>query len=159
MKNIKWTELLIFIIGTELVGALSSLLSGNFSSFYGELTKPPLAPPGILFPVVWTILYALMGISAYMIYVSDTDADTGEKKNALVLYAVQLFINFMWSIVFFRFEQIGTAAAILIVLVVLVIMMILTFMKIRPLAGYINIPYLIWILFAAYLNIGILILN
>lgn len=157
MKKIKWTELLIFIIGTELVGALSSLLSGNFSSFYGELVKPPLAPPGILFPIVWAILYGLMGISAYMIYVSD--ADISEKRKALALYVAQLFVNFMWSIVFFRFEQIGAAVAVLILLVILVTLMILTFKKTRPLAGYLNIPYLLWVIFAAYLNIGFLILN
>lgn len=157
MKKTKWTELLIFIIGTELVGALSSLLSGNFSSFYDELVKPPLAPPGILFPIVWAILYALMGISAYMIYVSD--AETGKKAKALTLYAVQLFVNFMWSIVFFRFKQIGAAAAVLILLVILVTMMVVIFKKIRPLAGYLNIPYLLWVIFAAYLNIGFLVLN
>lgn len=157
MKKIKWTELLIFIIGTELVGAISSLLSENFSSFYGELVKPPLAPPGILFPIVWAILYALMGISAYMIYVSD--AESGEKTKALTLYAVQLFVNFMWSIAFFRFEQIGVAAAVLILLVILVTMMVMIFKKIRPLAGYLNIPYLLWVIFAVYLNIGFLLLN
>lgn len=157
MNKIKWTELLIFIIGTELVGALSSLLSGNFSSFYSELTRPPLSPPRILFPIVWAILYALMGISAYMVYVSDSDED--EKKKALGLYAVQLFVNFMWSIIFFRFEQIGAALAVLILLIILVVMMIATFWRIRPLAGYLNIPYLLWLIFAAYLNTGILILN
>ncbi len=157
MNKIKWTELLIFIIGTELVGALSSLLSGNFSSFYSELTRPPLSPPGILFPIVWTILYALMGISAYMVYVSDSDED--EKKKALGLYAVQLFVNFMWSIVFFRLEQIGAALAVLILLIILVAMMIVIFRRIRPLAGYLNIPYFLWLIFAAYLNTGILILN
>lgn len=157
MKKIIWTELLIFIIGTELVGALSSLLSGNFSSFYSELNKPPLAPPGIVFPIVWAILYALMGISAYM--VNTSDADIKAKRRALTLYAVQLFVNFMWSIVFFRFEQIGAAAAVLILLVILVAVMIFTFRRIRPLAGYLNIPYLLWVLFAAYLNIGFLLLN
>ncbi len=157
MKNIRWTELLSFIIGTELVGALSSLLSGNFSSFYGELVKPPLAPPGILFPIVWAILYALMGISAYMIYVSD--ADMNAKRKALTLYAVQLFVNFMWSIVFFRFEQIGAAAAVLLLLVILVALMIVKFKRIRPLAGYLNLPYLLWTIFALYLNVGYLILN
>ncbi|MBR6623881.1 MAG: tryptophan-rich sensory protein [Ruminococcus sp.] len=157
MNKIKWTELLIFIIGTELVGALSSLLSGNFSSFYSELTRPPLSPPGILFPIVWAILYALMGISAYMVYVSDSDED--EKKKALGLYAIQLFVNFMWSIVFFRFEQVGAALAVLILLIILVVMMIISFRRIRPLAGYLNIPYLLWLIFAAYLNTGILILN
>lgn len=157
MKNIRWTELLSFIIGTELVGALSSLLSGNFSSFYGELVKPPLAPPGILFPIVWAILYALMGISAYMIHASD--ADPNAKRKALTLYAVQLFVNFMWSIVFFRFEQIGAAAAVLLLLVILVGLMIVKFKQIRPLAGYLNLPYLLWTIFALYLNVGFLVLN
>ncbi len=157
MKKIKWTELLIFIIGTELVGVLSSLLSGDFSSFYSELIKPPLAPPGILFPIVWALLYALMGISAYMIYASDVAAV--KKRKALSLYAAQLFVNFMWSIVFFRFEQIGAAAAVLILLIILVAAMIVAFKRIHPLAGYLNIPYLLWVLFAAYLNVGFLILN
>lgn len=157
MKKIQWTELLLFIIGTELVGALSSLLSGNFSPFYNQLVKPPLAPPGILFPIIWAILYALMGISAYMVYVSD--AGRTQKKNALTLYAVQLFFNFLWSIVFFRFQQPTAALVVLIVLVILVIAMILTFARLRPLAGYLNIPYLLWILFALYLNIGFVVLN
>ncbi len=157
MKNIKWTVLLSFIIGTELVGALSSLLSGNFSSFYSELVKPPFAPPGMLFPIVWAILYAVMGISAYMIY--NSDADSKDKRKALVLYALQLFFNFLWSIVFFRFEQIGAAAAVLILLVLLVIAMMVAFSKIRPLAGYLNLPYLLWLLFALYLNLGFVILN
>ena len=92
-----------------------------------------------------------------MVYVSDSDED--EKKKALGLYALQLFVNFMWSIVFFRFEQVGAALAVLILLIILVVMMIISFRRIRPLAGYLNIPYLLWLIFAAYLNTGILILN
>ncbi len=157
MKKIQWTELIIFIVGTELVGVLSSLLSGNFSSFYSGLVKPPLSPPGVVFPVVWAILYALMGISAYLVYVSD--ADEAEKRKALKVYAAQLFVNFMWSIVFFRFEQIGAAAAVLLLLIALVVWMIVLFKRINPAAGWLNIPYLIWLLFAAYLNIALLILN
>ncbi len=157
MKKIKCTDLLIFVIGTELVGALSSLLSGNFSSMYSQLEKPPLAPPGIVFPIVWAILYALMGISVYMIYASD--ADFSDKKRALTIYAAQLFVNFMWSIVFFRFEQINAAIAVIMLLAVLVAAMIVSFRKIRPLAGYLNIPYLLWVLFATYLNISFAILN
>ena len=101
MKTKKVTELLIFIVATELVGALSGLLAGNSFSFYKELTKPPLSPPGWLFPVMWAILYALMGISAFMIYTSDAK----ERCKALVIYGTQLFVNFMWSIVFFRFRM------------------------------------------------------
>ncbi len=156
-KKTIWAELLIFIVGTELVGALSSLLSGNFSSFYDTLVKPPLSPPGILFPIVWAVLYALMGISAYM--VNSADVSKKEKRKALILYAAQLFVNFMWSIVFFRFRQIEIAAGVLGLLIILIMAMITAFRRIKPLAGYINVPYLLWVLFAAYLNIGFIILN
>lgn len=157
MKGIKWTELLIFVIGTELVGALSALFAGDFSSFYNGLNQPPLAPPGIVFPIVWTILYALMGISAYLIY--DSEDISGERSEALGIYAAQLFVNFMWSIVFFRFEKPEAAAVVIILLAVLVAAMILKFRKISPAAAYLNIPYLLWVIFAAYLNIGVVVLN
>lgn len=157
MKGIKWTELLIFVIGTELVGALSALFAGDFSPFYSGLNQPPLAPPGIVFPIVWTILYALMGISAYLIY--DSEDISGERSEALGIYAAQLFVNFMWSIVFFRFEKPEAAAVVIILLAVLVAAMILKFRKISPAAAYLNIPYLLWVIFAAYLNIGVVVLN
>lgn len=144
-------------MGTELVGALSSLLSGNFSSFYSTLVKPPISPPGIVFPIVWAVLYALMGISAYM--VNNAEVSVKDKRKALMLYAAQLFANFMWSIIFFRFEQIEIAAGVLGLLIILIIAMITVFQRINPTAGYINIPYLLWVLFATYLNIGFIILN
>ncbi len=156
-KRTKWAELFIFIVGTELVGVLSSLLSGNFSSFYNTLIKPPIAPPGIVFPIVWAVLYALMGISAYM--VSNAEVSIKEKQKALRVYIAQLFVNFMWSIVFFRFEQIEIAAGVLGLLIILIMTMIKVFRRINPPAGYINVPYLLWVLFATYLNIGFIILN
>ena len=157
MKKIKWTELLIFVVGTELVGALSALLAGDFSSFYNGLNQPPLAPPGIVFPIVWTILYALMGVSAYLIY--DSEDISGERSEALGIYAAQLFVNFLWSIVFFRFEKTGAAAVVIILLAGLIWTMIVKFRKINPVAAYINIPYLLWVIFATYLNIGVVVLN
>ncbi|MBE6850498.1 MAG: tryptophan-rich sensory protein [Ruminococcus sp.] len=157
MKKIRVTELLLFIVGTELVGALSSLLSGNFSAVIDSLNKPPLVPPAILFPIVWVILYALMGFSAYLVYVSEKNDDT--RKSSLILYFVQLFVNFMWSIVFFRWKLINAAVAVIILLALLILIMIIRFRKSNPLAGYINIPYLIWVFFAAYLNIGFAVLN
>lgn len=157
MKKIKLTELLIFVVITELVGVLSGLITGSAFSYYSVLTKPPLSPPGLVFPIVWFILYALMGISAYLIYASDVDYD--KKKFALTIYGIQLFVNFLWSIVFFKLEQIGLSVAVIIVLLILIIYMITVFRKIKPAAAYINLPYLLWTIFAAYLNIGILILN
>lgn len=157
MKKINLCELLIFIFSAELVGVLSALLSGDMSEFYDTLVKPALSPPGWLFPVVWTLLYALMGLSAYLIYSSK--AALAVKKNALIIYAAQLFVNFLWSIVFFRFESLRLAVAVIVILVTLLAWMILKFKKISPIAAYINIPYFLWTLFATYLTVSILVLN
>jgi len=156
MKKEKLTSLLIFVIGTELVGAMSGLLSGgNFSEFYRTLEKPPLAPPGWLFPVMWAILYALMGISAFQIY----EASDSRKSKALLLYFIQLAVNFSWSIVFFRFKSLLGAVVVIVLLLILVIWMIKQFGNIRKSAGLLNIPYLLWTAFATYLTVGIYLKN
>ncbi|MBR0140639.1 MAG: tryptophan-rich sensory protein, partial [Ruminococcus sp.] len=93
MKKIKWTELIISIVGTELVGALSALISGGYSEYYSQLVQPAFAPPSAVFPVVWAVLYAVMGFSAYLVYFSESP----QRKNALIIYITQLFINFSWS--------------------------------------------------------------
>lgn len=157
MKKIKLTELLIFIVSADLAGALSGLIAGNFSGFYQTLIKPPLSPPGWIFPIVWSILYALMGISAFLIYSADSPDKT--KKVPYLIYTAQLFVNFMWSIIFFRFKLLWAATAVIILLLILIISMLISFCKIRPSAAYINIPYLLWVAFALYLNISIAILN
>ena len=157
MKKIKITDLLIFIVGTELVGVLSGIIAGNSFSFYKEIVRPPFSPPGWIFPIVWIILYALMGISAYFIYTSKV---TVRQKNfALAVYAIQLVVNFLWSIVFFRLEMVGLSVIIILLLLLLIVVMICVFYRIRPVAAYLNIPYLLWTAFASYLNIGVLILN
>ncbi len=155
MKKAKITEMLIFIVSAELVGALSALLTGNNFSFYSELAKPPLSPPGWVFSVVWSVLYALMGLSAFLVY----NSGSAGKRTALTLYIAQLFVNFLWSIVFFRFHALVLSAVVILVLLGLIILMIIMFHRIRPLAAYINIPYLLWVVFASYLNIGAAILN
>ena len=151
MKNFKWSDLFIFIISAELVGAVSALLSGGFTDLYGSLIQPPLSPPAILFPIVWTIFYALMGWSAYLIY---SEEDAPDRAKALILYAVQLAVNFSWSIIFFRFGQLGAAAITAVLLSILVAAMILEFRKIRLKAALLNIPYMLWSLFASYLAIA-----
>lgn len=155
MKKINITELLIFIVSAELTGALSRLLSGNSFEFFETLTKPPFSPPGWIFPIVWFILYALMGFAAYLIYKSDSKG----RNSALVIYWAQLFLNFLWSIVFFRFNLTGLSVAVILALLVMVTFMIFKFGKINTKAAAINIPYLLWLLYASYLNIGILLLN
>ncbi len=157
MKKHSIVDLLIYIVSAEAVGALSALFSGGFGDFYTKYEKPPLLPPAWLFPVVWTILYALMGISAYLIKTSG--GDEYRESRALKLYWIQLAVNFSWSIVFFRFEALWAASAVILILLVLIIAMILSFKRIRPSAAYINIPYLLWVMFASYLTIAIAIIN
>ncbi len=157
LKKQKITELLIFIVATELVGVLSSLISGGFSEKYLSIIRPPLSPPGWVFPVAWGILYALMGISAYIVFSSD--GKQVEKFKALKVYCIQLCFNFLWSIIFFRFEMFTLALIDLILLLVFVIIMTILFGRISKQAGFLNIPYIMWLLFATYLNIGVVILN
>ncbi len=153
MKKINFADLLISVLIAQLIGLLSSLLAGNQKEIYSSLSLPALAPPSWVFPVAWIILYFLMGISSYLIYSSETDYNS--KRNALLFYAGQLFFNFLWSIVFFRFEAIGLSVVVIIILIVLVILTIISFYRINKISAYLLIPYLIWLLFALYLNINI----
>ena len=157
MKKRNLTDILIWVISAELVGVLSALLSGGFSDFYDRYIQPPLLPPSWLFPVVWTILYALMGYSAYLICSSEGGAK--EKSAAIKAYIVQLALNFSWSIIFFRFEALWLAFGVIIALLAAVIVMTVRFYRIVPLAGYLNIPYIIWVTFASYLNLAAALLN
>lgn len=157
MKRNNLYDLLIFVLSAELAGVLSSLFSGDISTVYDTLEKPPLSPPAWVFPIVWIILYALMGISAFIVYRSD--GEPVRVKSALRVYWLQLVVNFSWSIVFFRFQAFWAAAVVLAILLVLVITMLVKFAKIRPAAALINVPYLLWLLFAGYLNVATAVLN
>lgn len=157
MKKIKWSDLIIFVVSAELVGALAGILAGNSFSFYKELVKPPLSPPGCFFPLTWAVLYALMGISAYIIHTSDAEDD--EKRSAFIIYGAQLAVNFFWTIAFFRLRSIGLSVGVILLLLILIAAMILRFRRVSKAAAYLNIPYLLWTIFAAYLDIGVLVLN
>ncbi len=154
MKSKDKSTLVTAILIPVAVGTLSALFSGN-KSLYAAVNKPALSPPGAVFPIVWTILYILMGISSYIIYVSD---DAGS-RDALKIYALQLFFNFFWSILFFRFNLFFMSFVWLLALIVLIVSMIRSFYKISPAAAYLQLPYLLWCLFAAYLNYMIFRLN
>ena len=157
MHKIHWLKLLASIALAEAVGGLSALLSGDISAVYRSLILPPLAPPGWLFPLVWTLLFAMMGVAAYLVGQAPVSAD--ERRSAWRWYAAQLLVNMSWPVVFFRFQLWGWALAVLIVLIVLVIVTTVKFARIKRLAGYLLLPYLLWLLFAAYLNLGVVILN
>ena len=123
---------------------------------YSELSKPPLAPPGWLFPVVWTILYALMGIGAGLV---GSEPDGVDRNRALDLMVAQLIVNFFWPLLFFNAQAYGLALLWLLLLLLLVIWMTLEFRKVSPLAALLQIPYIIWLLFATYLNAAVWYLN
>lgn len=151
-------SLLIKCIAIPLiVGALSAFLSGGGMETFALLDKPSLAPPAWLFPVVWTILYTLMGVSSYLVLTSNADKE--EIQNALKIYALQLLANFLWPTFFFNFQWYLFAFFWLILLWGLVLLMIWRFKDISKVAAYLNIPYILWLTFAAYLNFSIWLLN
>ncbi len=151
MKKFSLTDLLISVVTAELVGTVSALVAGNFQTFYSQIIKPPLSPPAIVFPVVWTFLYALMGISAFIV--------KNQKSGSLKIYAIQLAVNFLWSIIFFRFRMFGLSAITAVILMVLVGIMVLQFFKVSKISAVLNIPYLLWSVFATYLAVSIYIIN
>lgn len=152
----KTVVFIVSIIIALAVGGVSALLTMDSMERFSELEQPPLSPPSWLFPIVWTILFILMGISAARIY---NIGDRGGNSSALTVYGIQLFVNFMWPVIFFRLELRLAALFWLLLLLALVILMIVRFYRIDKTAAYLQIPYLIWLLFAAYLNTGVFILN
>ena len=153
----KTKTLLIFIAIPLLVGIVAGLLTRGSMETFASLNKPPLSPPGILFPIVWTILYTLMGIASYLVYTSDKEKE--EVNNALIVYFLQLAVNFFWSIFFFNLEWYTFSFFWLVLLWVLIFYTIRLFYPISKTAAYLLIPYLLWVTFAGYLNLGIAALN
>lgn len=157
MKRANWKIYAFWIGLAEAVGLLSGLLSRNATASFGESAlQSPLSPPAIVFPIVWTILYALMGVSAARISLS---AQSPQRSRGLNLFIAQLIVNFFWSLIFFNAGAYGFALIWLILLWVLVLCMILSFRKVDPLAALLQIPYLLWLTFAAYLNYAVWMLN
>lgn len=143
-----------WVVITLLAGGIGALLSGGFG-IYKALQKPPLSPPSFIFPIVWTLLYILIGIAAGNIAVS-RDLDKG---SALKLYIVQLLINILWPVIFFRFEALKFACFWLVLLIVAVLLTYRSFRNIDKKAALALLPYIAWTLFAFYLNFGIVALN
>ncbi len=140
-----------------LVGGLSSFLTRGGMEVFMELNKPPLSPPGWLFGVVWTILYTLMGVSSYLVIQSGAEEEL--VNSALSVYVYQLIVNFLWPTFFFNFGWYLFSFIWLVLLWILVLIMIVRFYNISKLAGILQIPYLVWLTFAGYLNLGIWLLN
>lgn len=138
------------------VGALATLLSGGMDS-YVVMNQPPLSPPGWVFPLVWTILYLLMGYASYRVLVSD--APPAAIRRALLFYGIQLALNFLWPLVFFGLQWYWAAFIILLALWVFIYLTMHLFGEIDDTAENLLIPYLLWVTFAGYLNLGVALLN
>lgn len=155
--KINWIPLLILLFLPLAAGGISSLLSvlPYTASGYTELQKPPLSPPAAVFPIVWTVLYLMMGLAAFLIFASGSEK-TGD---LLFQFFVQLFVNLFWPFLFFRFQACFAAFVWLIFLWILVFHLTGELFRVRPAAGWLMVPYLLWISFAGYLNLAICLLN
>ncbi|MEG0919196.1 MAG: TspO/MBR family protein [Anaerovoracaceae bacterium] len=156
-KNGNALGLIICVVIPMAIGSITGLILSETMFIFNNLNKPPLTPPGFVFPIVWTILYFLMGISCYLV-IRDY---TGEKevRTSVVIYVIQLVVNTLWSFVFFGAQDYRSAFFILLALWFVIIMMILEFGKTSPLAARLQIPYVIWVFFAGYLNFMICRIN
>ena len=153
LKKYKYIILNIAIsLGIGVAIALSTMNSMNL---YQKINRPKIAPPGFIFPIVWSVLYVMIGLSSYLIHRSNNN----NKESALILYYFQLVLNFVWPITFFNYQNFLLALAILLALNISVIILIRLFYKIRPIAAYLLLPYLGWIIFALYLNFWIFLRN
>lgn len=157
MKKISLFKLILSLLAPLLVGGVSAALTAKGMADYGSMSKPPLAPPAWVFPVAWTVLYLMMGLADYLVWVAETDSHC--KGRVMILYWIQLAMNFMWSIVFFNLKWRLPAFIWLMVMWAIVIICACKFGKIDKRAGWLLVPYILWLTFAAYLNMGAYILN
>ena len=156
-KRINYKQLIICVAIPLLVGAVAGLLTRDGMKEFASLEKPPLSPPGWLFPIVWTMLYTLMGLASYFIYQKRNQS--AKVAGALAIYGIQLLFNFFWPIIFFNLKWYFAAFFWLILLWLLIGYTILAFREISKKASYLLYPYLVWVTFAGYLNLGIYLLN
>lgn len=149
--KIHWKPLIISLLISLGTGTLAGILTKNSVRIYSELPKPDFSPPGFIFPIVWTVLYLLMGISAYLVFCSNSK----NRTSALFFYFLQLAVNFLWPFIFFNLQQFTFAFVWIILLFVLVVIMIAEMYKVDKTAAYLQIPYLLWLLYAMYLNFNV----
>lgn len=154
--KINWKKLLLCLALPLAVGGLATLLSGGMD-IYKELDRPPLSPPGWVFPVAWSALYLLMGYASYRVL--ESGAEPAEIRKAWIFYGLQLAANFIWPLLFFGGQMYLAALILLTVLWVLIFLTIRAFSAVEELAGDLLIPYILWVTFAWYLNLGIFLLN
>ena len=152
-----WKRLLLCLAIPLGVGGLAALLTGGSMADYSEMNQPPLAPPGWLFPVVWTLLYLMMGYASYRII--NSGGEPQQVRKALSLYGAQLAVNFLWPLVFFGLQMYLLAFFVLLLLWLLVALTIGAFARLDDTAADLMLPYILWVTYAAYLNVGAYLLN
>lgn len=155
--KIKWKKLIASLAVPLAVGGLSGLITKDNVIMFELVTKPPLAPPAWLFPAVWTLLYILMGLASCTVWVSD--AQPKLKRHGTVYYALSLVLNFCWPIIFFNLDKYLAAFICLCLLWISVLLTAVQFRRADGRAGRLMLPYLLWVTFAGYLNMGIYLLN
>lgn len=155
-----WQKIKVYGIGIIIplaIGGLSAFITRDSMDIYDKINQPFLAPPSWVFPVAWTILFILMGVSSAMIYRADALAE--DKKKAFRLYGINLVVNFFWSIIFFNLGAFLGAFLWLMLLIFIIVKMMSAFYKIKPAAAYLQIPYVVWCCFASYLTASIWLMN
>lgn len=158
MSIVNFKKLVISLVLPLAVGFIGSIFT-TYSiddGWYASLKQPSFNPPASVFGPVWTILYILMGISLYMVW---KEVPGRKRENALGVFALQLLLNFLWSLFFFYFKDIEIAMLDIIALWISIVIMVWMFYRVKPLAGWLNIPYLLWVSFATALNIAYYVLN
>ncbi len=138
-----------------IVGIVGSIVVATGAEAFNLLKKPPLVPPGWVFSLVWTVLYILMGVAVYYLQITHSY----DKREAMQIYYIQLILNFLWVLVFFRFGWLWLSVVVLLALIVAVALTVVRFGQINSTSGRLMLPYLLWCLFALYLNIGYAVLN
>jgi len=160
MKINNFLKLVIAVVACEVAGIIGSVFTmPSIPTWYAGLAKPALNPPAWVFGPVWTILFALMGISLFLIWKSISSVTQKERRVGIILFFVQLALNMLWSIIFFGLHNPGVAFVDIILLWLAILATIITFAKISKLAAWLLVPYILWVSFAAYLNFALWILN
>lgn len=153
--KINYKKLILFIVVTFVIGGLFSFFIPDMKEYYSSLNRPPLSPSGIVFPIAWSILYLLMAISLYMV----SETKSLDIESSYIIYIAQLIVNSLWTLLFFGLKLRLFSFIWIILLIILVIIMIKDFYSKNKVAGLLQIPYLLWLLFAGYLNLMVYILN
>lgn len=158
MKSIEFFKLIISILICNSAGFIGVVFTSSaIPTWYDSLKKPPFSPPNWIFGPVWTILYTLMGISAYFVW--RQGINDSQVKTALIIFGVQLFLNALWSPIFFGFRALFAGLIVIIIMWIAILLTILAFLKISTVAAVLLIPYILWVSFATILNFSLWILN